>query len=209
MDYELNDQDRADLVRRFFKRYGLWLMIAIIAIALGFGIDAYMQKRDVTISQNASTAYQAMMAAAQNGANDAQVSQSANELIKNYPNTVYATLTHMVLANIAIRQDNLAGAENILSGLLKQKTMLTPIITLRLARVFIADNKPADAIQLLQDPPAGFEASYHLLAGDAFLLQNNQVAAKTNYLAAQKASANDPVITPLITERLNSLGGNS
>lgn len=211
MDYELNDQDRADIVKNFFKKYTVWIIVALIVIAAGFGVNAYMQKRNAVINQNASNAFQTMVAAAQGGANVSQITESANDIISNYPNTVYAALANLTLANIAVQQGNLASAESILTATLQanRKTTLAPIIRLRLARVLIAENKSTEAIDLLQQPPKGFEAPYNLLTGDAELLQNNQSAAKASYLAAQQANSGDPLIGQLLTERLNSLGGNS
>lgn len=213
MDYELNDQDRADLVKNFVKKYGPWIILAIIIIAIGFGINAYLNKRQATENQNASNAYQAMLTSAQNGATTQQITASANELIKNYPDTVYATFSQLTLANIDIQQGNLTDAENLLNTALKanHKNTLEPVIQMRLARVYIAENKLNDAIALLKDPPKGFEAPFNLLTGDAELLQNNTAAAKASYLAAQQANnaQSDPLIAQLLTERLNSLGGNS
>lgn len=211
MEYELNDQDRADLVKNFFKKYGLWIIIAVVVIAIGFGINAYMQKREAVANQNASIAYSAMVTAAQNGATVNQISEAAKSLISNYPKTIYATFADLALANIAVQQNNLPEAESILTKELKKNdgNSFAPIIRLRLARVQIAENKFSDAITLLKSPPKGFEAPYALVTGDAELLQNNPAAAKESYLAAQKTNENDPLVAQLVTERLNSLSGNS
>ncbi len=211
MEYELNDQDRAEIVKKFFKKYGLWIIVAVVVIAIGFGINAYMQKREALANQNASVAYDALFAAAQNGATVNQTTQAATDLIKNYPGTVYATFANLLLANIAVQQGNLGEADQILTAVLKSNdhNTLSPLIRLRLARVLIAENKPDDAVALLKHPPKGFEASYSLVTGDALLSQNNQAAAKASYLAAQAVDQNDPVTAQMITERLNSLSGNS
>ncbi len=212
MDYELNDQDRVDLVKHFFKRYGWWIVLAILLILIGFGINAYVQKREATANQNASLAYQAILTAAQNGATAQQVAEAANTLIKSYPGTVYATLSNLTLASISVQEGNLGNAENILTASLanNHKNTLTPIIQMRLARVFIAEKKYDEAIALLNNPPKGFAAPFELLKGDAQLAKGSANDAKVSYLAAQTANGQkNPLIAQLLTERLNSIGGNS
>lgn len=211
MEYELNDQDRADLVKNFFKKYGIWIVAGIVIIAIGFCINAYMQKRDAQANEAASSAYQAMLTIVQNGATPLQVTQSANQLIKDYPDTVYATMANLTLASLAVQQSNLANAEEILRNTLKENhsNNLAPIITLRLARVLLAENKADEAINILQNPPQGFEAPYALLTGDAKLQQSDQAGARASYLVAQKANQNNPLLSQLLAERLNSLGGSS
>ena len=215
MDYELNDQDRADLVTNFIKKYGPWVVLIVVLIGIGFGVNSYLNNRKATENQNASIAYQAMLMATQHGATSQQITDSANNLIQNYSGTVYASFANLTLASIAIQETNLTKAEGILSDTLKQNkdTSLTPIIQMRLARVLIADHKYTDAINFLTKPPKGFEAPFALLTGDAYLAQNNTAAARASYLAAENANhnaaQNDPLIAQLLAERLNSLGGNS
>lgn len=213
MEYELNDQDRADIVINFLKKYAVWIILALALISAGFGIHTYMQQRIASQNQNASIAYQAILNSIQNNASADEITASANTLIQDYPSSVYASFSRLMLANIAVQQNNLNNAESILKQVLKQNqnNSLSPIIKLRLARVLISANKPADAIRLLENPPKGFASSFALLTGDAELLQHNQAGAKATYLAAQQANQteNDPVLNQLLTERLNNLGSTS
>ena len=211
MEYELNDQDRADLVKNFFKKFGLWIVLAILVVAMGYGVYTYLQNRSQQQNEAASLAYQAILTATQNGATSEQITQSANQLIQTYPRTIYATFSNLILANLAVQQSNLTSAEEILRSTLRENSgnTLAPVITLRLARILIAENKPKEASSILQNPPTGFVSAYGLLSGDAELLENNPTAAKESYVNAKKANKNNLLLNQLLTERLNSLGGNS
>lgn len=211
MDYELNDQDRAEIVKRFVKQYAHWVVVVIVLIAIGFGVNSYIQKKNRHMNEEASTAYQALLLSIQNGANVASISEAAHTLIADYPKSPYASMAKLNLANIAVSQNNLPQAEEILKTTLTQNSHndLTPVITLRLARVLLAENNPAGALSYLNSPPKGFEGAYGLLSGDAYILQNNPKMAKQSFQQALSTSQNNPLISQLATERLNSLGSAS
>ena len=211
VEYELNDQDRADLVKNFIKKYSTLFVAALIAIALAFGAYNLIQKHEATVNQNASIAYAALLASIQNGEPVATISEECHSIIKNYHGTVYASMAQLNLANIALQQNHLDEAESILKETLGQNShnTLTPIITLRLARVYLADNNPKMAISFLKNPPIGFTSPYALLTGEAYLQQDDIALAKKNFKTAINESKNDPLISQMATERLNSLGATS
>jgi predicted negative regulator of RcsB-dependent stress response len=211
VEYELNDQDRADLVKNFVKKYSTHFVVALIAIAIAFGAYNVIQKHENTVNQNASLAYAAILNSMQSGASNATISTESQSLIKNYSGTIYASLAELNLASIAVQQNDLAGAESILKTTLGRNSHnnLTPIITLRLARVLLAENNPKMAIRFLNSPPIGFAGPYALLRGEAYLQEGNLSLAKNNFNTAMNQSKNDPIVTQMATERLNSIGVHS
>ena len=207
-DYELNDHDRAEIVKRFFLRYGYIILVALILFAVAMGVQALWQNHQQNKNQAASNAYQALTVSMQNGAKPAIISEGANQLIANYPGTAYASLAQMNLAEIAVAQNNLSAAETLLTTDLKNNSHndLTPIITLRLARVLLAENSASKALKILKDPPKGYVPAYSLLSGDANVQLNNMLAAKDNYQQGIIAAGEtDPLIAQLLTERLHHL----
>ncbi len=208
MDYELNDQDRADIVTGFVKKYARWAVLAIVLIALGFGVNTYIQKKTHAMNEAASMAYQALLLSIQNKASPTSISEAANTIIVDYPRSVYASLAELNLADSAVSQNNLSQAEGILKTTLSKNSdnALTPIVAIRLARVLLAENNPAAALAVLKDPPKGFVGSYALLSGDAYVLENNTAMAKQSFQQAAAASQNNPLISQLATERLNAVG---
>ncbi|MCX7122895.1 MAG: tetratricopeptide repeat protein [Gammaproteobacteria bacterium] len=211
MEYELNDQDRADIVKNFIKKYSTLFVLALIAVALAFGAYNIIQKHEATANQNASIAYSALLTSMQNGATTATISAESQNIIKNNRGTVYASLAKLNLAGIAVQQNRLADAASILKETLAQNShnSLTPIISLRLARVYLANNNPKMAISILKKPPAGFVGTYALLTGEGNLQEGNLVLARKNFSTAINASKNDPIVTQMAMERLNSLGASS
>ncbi len=208
MDYELNDQDRADIVTGFVKKYARWAVLAIVLIALGFGVNTYIQKKTRAMNEEASMAYQALLLSIQNKASAASVSLAAHNIIADYPRSVYASLAELNLADSAVSQNNLPQAEGMLKTILSKNSnnALTPIVAIRLARVLLAENNPSAALTVLKDPPKGFVGSYALLSGDAYVLENNTAMAKQSFQQAVVASQNNPLISQLATERLNAVG---
>jgi predicted negative regulator of RcsB-dependent stress response len=210
-DYELNDHDRAEIVKRFFLRYGYIILITLILCAVAMGVQALWQNHQQNRNQAASNAYQALTVSMQNGAKPEVISAGANQIVANYPDTAYASLAQMNLAQIAVTQNNLSLAESTLTADLKNNHSndLAPIITLRLARVLLAENKATEALKILQDPPKGYVSAYSLLMGDANVQLNNRLAAKDNYQKGLIAAGDtNPLITQLLTERLNHLNVN-
>jgi predicted negative regulator of RcsB-dependent stress response len=207
MEYELNDQDRADLVKSFLQKYGYIIVGVILVVAVGLGVNSLMQNHRAHVQQNASIAYQALLTSRQHGASPASLKAAETELIQNYPHTVYASLTRLQLAADALAQNQLAEAEGQLTQALQDNraNALTPIVSLRLARVFLADAKPEAALELLKHPPTGFEASYALLRGDAELALNHRPEAEKAEETALAASANNPLIHQMAAARLNLL----
>ena len=210
-EYELNDQDRADLVKNFFSRYGYFILILLIIIAVAVGIHAYMRNHAQKQSEAASIAYEALMTSIHNGASANEIKAAATQIIKDYPNTAYSSMAELNLASLSVVQNDFATAETVLQQVLAQNknNTLTPIITMRLARVLLAENKAQAALLLLQKPPEGFSAPYELLEGDAYVMLNNAKAAQAAYQSALKTAQDNPLITQLLNERLNNLSSAS
>jgi predicted negative regulator of RcsB-dependent stress response len=209
-DYELTDQDRAELIKNFFQRYGSFIVVALLLLVLGLGINNWWQKHQYTRASTASNAYQALLTSMQNGTSPDVIKAAATEISVNYSGTVYASLAQLQLAGIAVAQANLSTAESLLKNDLAQNShnALKPIISLRLARLWLAENKSQATLDLLKHPPKGYEAAYGLLAGDAYIQLKNLAQAQLSYQQALSAAHNDPVLVQLLTERLNSLGVN-
>lgn len=205
-EYELNDHDRAELVKGFFKRFGYWIIAAIIIFAVGLGFSTYWQNHASTRAQAASNAYQALLTSMQNGAKPNVIEAAATQISDDYADTIYGTLAELNLAQLAISQNNLDGAAGFLQKALKQNSddKLAPIIRLRLARVLLAQNNPKAVLSTLKDIPDGYAAAYGMLKGDAYVQLNDTAAAKENYQAAL-SKVNNPLLNQLLTERLNNL----
>ncbi len=211
MEYELNDQDRADLVKHFIKKYSTLFVVILVVIVLAAGAYRLIQNHQAKVNQNASIAYSALLTSIQNGASADTITTESRSLIKNYHGTVYASLAELNLASIAVQQNHFAEAEAILKEALGQNShnTLKPLITLRLARVYLADQQPKMALSFLKAPPASFAGPYALLSGDAYLQMNEPALAKHSFETALSQSKNDPAVTQMAMERLTSLGANS
>lgn len=211
MEYELNDQDRAEIIKNFIRRYGYLIIAGMLIISFSFGLYHYIQKKNATQNQNASSDYQAFLVQAKNGASAITLSASAQNIIQTYPDTAYASLSKLYLAKQAVSQNHLADAAQILRADLAQNknNALTPIITLRLARVLIANGSFTDALNLLSHPPKGFESSYAFLRGNANLALKNKSAAQENYALALAQSETASPIHALAEAQLSLLGSTS
>ena len=112
-----------------------------------------------------------------------------------YGSTEYALHGALVLAKQAVENDDLAGAAEVLQWANENADdeILQHIIRLRLASVWLAQENAAEVIALLEKKPSGaFATRYHELSGDAYLLQGDAAAARTQYqlgIAAYEANA--------------------
>jgi predicted negative regulator of RcsB-dependent stress response len=186
----LTDDEQLEVVKRFTKEYGTWIVGGVVlgvALLLGW---RYYQSVQNTHALEAAGRFGEMTAAVQ--ANDFTKSRAiADGLIKDFPGSPYADQAQLALAGIAVDGGKSADAVAPLTLVMNNSkdTDLRQIARLRLARVLIDQGKPDDAIKTLADgTPGGFAGRYHEVHGDALLAKKDTPGAIAEYKAAMTAA---------------------
>lgn len=184
-----DDEDQLQLVKNWLREYGLVTVIAIalaIAIVLGW---QYWLRYQVGKSEKASATYQQMAGLVLHNKRQEAIT-SADILIQHYPSTPYAVLASLWLAKDQVIAKDLNSATDHLNWAVKHSKdkALNNIITLRLAKLALAQKKPDQALKLLQGlKGGGYEGIADEVRGDISYSQGKRVDAKRFWQKALKA----------------------
>lgn len=183
-------------------------MIAGILIALILSVGwRYWQQYHIRILTQASIMFDEMLTARAQG-NKNVTAMQANQIWSHYPHTSYAQMSAFMLARTAVNQKQYAEAENNLNWVIAHNTDKTiqQIARLRLARVYIQENKPTLALDLLKKTDdATFTGLIDEVRGDAYIAMNNVSAAREAYQIAFKEIPNAEATRPLLQMKLENL----
>ena len=208
-DVYMSDKEQAQVIKDWLKKYAPSIIIGI-ALAFGgsYGWRTWQQHRTET-SQQASILFEQMRESFVN--NQIQQFQlTANELMEDYPKTPYATLAALQLADQAVQQGNLEDALKNLQWVVaySNKKSLQEIAKMRAARVLLAQNKPQDALKLLQTmDDSAFLPEVALIKGDSYLALGDKTAARNAYQNSLNTLPPNAVIRPLVQMKFDQLAG--
>lgn len=189
MDVYSTEQEQIALLKKWLKTYAPPILLGIIiALGLGFGWR-YWQNTKTQATEAASVAYVNMVGAAMDHL-DSEASLIANALIAKYGNTPYAQFASLFLAKQAAENGAYDEASKRLHWVMDNadQVSIKQIARIRLAQVDIAEQKPQDALSLLDtiDDPA-YLGMIEETKGDAYLALKQTAKAKAAYTAAEKA----------------------
>ena len=203
---ELIAIEQAEQVKKWFRDYGLGIVIGIIfAILVSWGWNYWHQSKENNLSM-ASTQYEHLVVAIVSNENTTTLRKLADGVIKNYANTPYASLAAFQLAKIAVNQNNLIVAADRLVWVIEHGNdhVLQSIAKLRLARILLAQNHPNAALKLLsKNEDKAYTPIFLEERGDIFKSLGRNREALQTYLAAKQAFGN--IKLPLLEMKINNL----
>ena len=186
MDAYVSEQEQVEQIRRWWKNNGNALLLGL---ALGIGGLAAWRYWDATQSARAESASQNYeqlieMAAAQK-IDDAM--KAGHAIIESYPDSVYAKLSGLLVAKMAVEKNDYAQAKAELQRMLDSDGQgeLANVARERLARLLLAEGKADDAFKLLQNiASVDGEDSIAELRADVLAARGDIKGARTKYLEA-------------------------
>lgn len=207
MDGYTTEQEQVEAIKKWWDENG---KSALLGIVLGLGaIFGWRGWQSHIIEQReaASEYYQNSLIAM--SLDDRQEARNnINEIITNYGDTGYVVFARLVLAYIETDENNYTAAEEQLTVALDEtdNESIRHEITLRLARVYIANNKLDEALSLINSNQMGsFSSQYHELKGDIYALQGKNEDARLTYQQVITESETQAFDTSLVNIKLNSL----
>ena len=108
----MTEDEQLEVMKKWWKRYGNLITIFISIVLLCVAGYRYMYWHQEKVKTQPSNAYEHMMVAFSNH-NIKSVRSYANELIKDYNNTVYSDVAHMTLAKVYIEKNKLGTKKQI------------------------------------------------------------------------------------------------
>ncbi|MGF1613778.1 MAG: YfgM family protein [Gammaproteobacteria bacterium] len=187
-----SDTEQLETLKRWWKANG---RAVLAGLALGIaGVVGWSYWRSYTAMQaeQASQRYDQLMALLE--AQDyAQTEHHGRRLVEDFPNSGYAGLATLVLAEAAFQASNAELAKTHLRWAIEQHAdglQTARIARLRLARLLLHEQAYGEALALLDGiDPGGFMAAYEEVKGDIRAAQGDRQNARVAY---EKALAGLP-----------------
>lgn len=186
------EDEQLAALKNWWKKNGSSLVTGVaLALAIVFGWKAYQNHVKET-AEAASNRYQVLVQSlatldpSQTEA-VAKVQLQAQELKAEHSDSTYAQYAALVLAKLAVQQNNLEQAEAELRWVLahEPEAEIQRVATARLARVLTEQKRYDDAIALLSVPAGdAFFVYYQELKGDILSIAGQSQAARDAYQAA-------------------------
>jgi len=200
----LTEQEQLQQLVNWIKQYGPSLFIGILIAIFATSGWHYWQRHLNNNLMQASDTYTTMLS--QDDRNE--IIKQANVLLDQYPKTPYAQMASLMLARDAIEQNHLTDANTRLEWAMThgKDATLRSIARLRLARLLIAEQKPTDALKLL-DPleDNSFNGLADEIRGDAAVALHQTDVAKKNYAKALTEISHNDDTQPLLQLKYNEL----
>jgi predicted negative regulator of RcsB-dependent stress response len=203
----LSEKEQIQLLKNWWKEYGPTIIATIVLfLALSTGWR-YWQQHAIKQKVTASTIYSQLIET-HTQKKSAETKAFAENLIKNFSRTPYASFAAMLLAKDAVAENKLDDAHKQLTWVIENSKQedLRELARLRAARILIAENKPQEAITLLQHGKKSmYAAAKQEIIGDAIAAQQKPDAI-AHYRKALDETSKD-VTTPAISPLLKMKGG--
>lgn len=190
MDAYVSEQEQVEQIRRWWKDNGRALLLGLMLGIGGLAAYRYWDATQTTMAESASQNYEQLiqMAAAQK-LDDAM--KAGHTIIESYPNSVYAKLSSLLIAKVAVEKNDYTQAKAELQRLLDTDGHgeLANVARERLARLLLAEGKHDEAQQQLEAIPlvAGEHGAVELRA-DVLAARGDVAAARAKYLEALAAA---------------------
>ncbi len=208
MAYDLEEQEQLDAIKAWWNQYGNYIVIAVVAVAVG--VAAYQGWRYYRQTQTvgASTLYGQLEQAARG--NDAKrVRDISGQIVDRYGSTVYGGLAALASAKAAFTTGDLEAAEKQLRWAAEhaKEAEHRDIARLRLAGVLLDQKKPDEALKTLEQKPIdAYAALYADLRGDILSAQGKPADAAAAYRTALEKSEPSSAYRQLVEIKLDALG---
>jgi len=187
-NFETEDQQVEDL-KKWWKENGKAVLVgAALGFAAIFGGRAYLDHQERQRIE-ASIEYERMSMALEQQQPETVFSHG-EQIVSNYPSTVYAAMASLALAKLHVEKGELLAARNRLQWVLDHEDQadILHVARLGLARVLLADAKPDQALALLNGVNMeAYTSLYQELRGDIYLAKQQTEQARSAYAAALEA----------------------
>lgn len=206
----LTEQEQIELLKNWIKQYSLVILAGVLLAIIAIFSWRYWQLRQTKILTHASSHYDIMLTKRAQNDTTATVTQS-QKLVERYPQTAYGQMAAFMLAREAIIKKNYPEAQLQLNWVLKHSKIssLRQIARLRLARILIAVQKPAESIKVLEKiDDKSFNGLIAEVKGDAYLAMKNTSMARQAYQQALNDLPNAETIRPLLQMKYDNLATN-
>jgi predicted negative regulator of RcsB-dependent stress response len=207
--YDLDEQERLDELKAWWKRWGNLVMIGLAVVIAAAAGWRYWQNRVMTQSLEAATVYEKLTQSIE--ANDAKAAREAGAmLIDHYQGTPYAPRAALLLAKLNVEGKDLKSAQTQLEWALanSKEPAVKDLARLRLAAVQLDQKQYDAALKTLSAPHSdAFAFRFEDLRGDVLLAQGKSAEARAAYEAAFGKLEEGNPYRNIVELKIDALGG--
>ncbi len=208
----MSGDEQFESLKSFTKKYGSSMITGILIALIAFFGWEYWQKKNLAESQMHTAKVQQLMDDAQESKGDgfAKLSETADKIVKEAPDSAQAIQTQLVMAKLAYDKEDYAAAEKALQKVENSKVDdkgLVQVVKLRLAYAQLAQKKYDVALKTLEavTEPA-FKATADEARGDIYVAKNDIENAKKVYQSAWDALIERKEERQILQIKLESVG---
>ena len=208
----MSGDEQFESLKSFTKKYGSSMITGILIALIAFFGWEYWQKKNLAESQMHTAKVQQLMDDAQASKGDgfAKLSETADKIVKEAPDSAQAIQTQLVMAKLAYDKEDYAAAEKALQKVENSKVDdkgLVQVVKLRLAYAQLAQKKYDAALKTLEvvTEPA-FKATADEARGDIYVAKNDIENAKKVYQSAWDALIERKEERQILQIKLESVG---
>ena len=206
-----SEEEQVEALKRWWNENGKALLAGIAIAILGVVGWNYYQDQQRQAAETASTYFQRLLgnaSASEIGANERSlIQQDAATLKDEYSDGAYAQYAALILAKLAVADNDLEKAESELRWLLinSPESELLALTNIRLAQVLQAQGRLSQALELVQDGDDAWQGRRLEVKGDILLAQGNSAAAREAYTKAKQVATDQGANTALLSLKLDNL----
>ena len=207
--YDLDEQERLDELKAWWKRWGNLVMIGLAVLVAAAAGWRYWQNHVLTQSLEAAAVYEKLTQSL--AANDAKGAHEAGAmLIDQYKGTAYAPRAALLLAKLNVGAKELKSAQAQLEWAVtnSKEPAVKDLARLRLAGVQLDQKQYDAALKTLSATHSdAFASRFDDLKGDVLLAQGKPAEARAAYQAAFGKLQEDNPYRNIVELKLDALGG--
>jgi predicted negative regulator of RcsB-dependent stress response len=205
---DLSEKEQLDVMRSWWRENGRYVISGIVlGVALLAGWN-YWQNHQRTSQLEASILYEDLLGHVASGTQDA-AETTASTLYEQYGDTAYAAQARLAMARLYMDKGRDQDAGAALRGVLdvRGNSEIKHVARLRLARVLLYQDKPAEVVDLLSaNSDNAFHARYSEALGDAYVALERYDEAADAYAIAISEDPSAPTLDrTLVQMKINDL----
>ncbi|MBU1691455.1 MAG: tetratricopeptide repeat protein [Gammaproteobacteria bacterium] len=208
MAYDLEEQEKVDELKAWWKKNGMTVMLAVAvfaAVVVGMqGWRAYQHSQQ----RQAALAYEAV----QNGVQSKDIKRirdAAGQLIEKYPGTPYASRAALLAAGVNYESGDAKSAKAQLKWVVEhaKEEGARDIARLRLAGILLDEKSYEEAMKTLEGShEKAFDGLFSDLKGDLLTAQGKMADARVAYKAALEKMDEKSAYRQVVEMKLDGLG---
>lgn len=196
MDYETEEQ-QLEAIKKWWHENSTTLIAGLaVGVSAIFGWQYYQQKTALHV-QEASVIYENLVTASVSNDQINEQQARTNQLVAEYADTPYASLSSMIMAKQFINSGEAAKAQQQLQWVIENTDQdeLKFLAKIRLSRVLLGAGQVDQALMLVnEDYPESFKGIVLELKGDILVSQEKPQQARDAYQSALEFSSSNQLI---------------